>query len=367
MEKYNNKLISAYINGEDIEEYSIDDLENDKIFMMLVITRTNDKNFYDLCSDELKVNYEFVSFLIKKFENNISFICKVADYYLKNVDDELIRTELIIKMADLTKGKDEEKYHEYNIMREALFTAKRVQIEMGKININDEYASNEIGMGFLLIFDSFNNNKIILNYYAKKMIEAIFEENDINLENMLHEQFDNPEQINKVGITNYMLNFIGAYDSMLASYLNTNLDLLNELKSKINIIQTRWNKYANMNERKKYNLIFEKVHDYMDQIENEGVLTETDLLYYVCQRLGIVNKLAKYDGIAAELDESFVNDLDEEFLEDTLRVSFIDRVHFNNVKRIISSIVFSNHDDISEADSNENKKGKILKINFDNK
>ena len=96
--------------------------------MMLVITRTNDKNYYDLCSLELKINYEFVSFLIKKFENDISFICEVADYYLKNTDDELTRIELVIKMADLTKGKENEKYHEYDVIRAASFTTKMIQI-----------------------------------------------------------------------------------------------------------------------------------------------------------------------------------------------------------------------------------------------
>lgn len=367
MEKYNNNIINAYINGEDLGEYSIDDLENDKMFMMLVITRTNDKNYYDMCSLELKVNYEFISFLMKKFETDIPFICKIADYYLKKCDDETTRTELVIKMADLMEGKEDEKYHEYNIMRETFFLAKRVQIEEGKLNVNDEYTSSEIGMGFLWIFDSFHNNKIILNYFAKKMMESILEENNINLENMLYEQFDNLEELNKIGINNYLLKFIGTYDSVLASYLSTNIDLLDEFKNKICIIQERWNQYDNRNEQKKYNSVLEKVHEYMNQIEDEGILTETDLLYYVSQKLGVTDKLVKYDKAATDFDESFINDFDEEFLADTLKVSFIDQMHFNNVKKIISSTLFSNSSDVSEFDSSDDKNGKIMKIHFHNK
>lgn len=367
MEKYDKRIIDAYINGNDTENYSIEELENDKKFMMMVITLTNDKNFYNLCSEELKGNYEFVRFVIQKFNIDINFICKVADFYLNVVEDELTRTELVILMADLTKDKNEQKNHEYEVIRDTIFTTKRVQIEIAKANTNDEYASNEIGMGFLIVFDSFNSSKIVLNYYAKKIIEAIFDEYNINLENMLHEQFGNPDQINKIGINNYMLNFIGVYDSMLASYLNTNIDLMQEFSNKIKVIQKRWNQYENSNERKKYNLIFEKVHEYMEQTENEGMFSETDLLYYVCQKLGIINKLVKYDGVPSEFEDTIVDGLDEEFLNDTLNVSFIDRVHFNNVKRIISSIAFSNNYDIQESPSNENTKGKILKINFNNK
>ena len=88
MEKYDKRIIDAYINGNDIENYSIEELENDKKFMMMIITLTNDKNFYNLCSEELKGNYEFVRFVIQKFNNDINFICKVADFYLNVVEDE---------------------------------------------------------------------------------------------------------------------------------------------------------------------------------------------------------------------------------------------------------------------------------------
>ena len=44
MGKYNNKLIEDYIQGNDIEGYNIDDLENDYDFMISVIVKSNDKN-----------------------------------------------------------------------------------------------------------------------------------------------------------------------------------------------------------------------------------------------------------------------------------------------------------------------------------
>ena len=343
MKKYDKEIINSYINGTDIEGYSIDELENDK-------------NFYNLCSDNIKKDYDFVKFIINKFKTDIDFICKVADYFLANVEDELMRTELTIIMAGLTEKRKEEKYYEYKITSDAIFTAKRVKIEMAKIKLKDEYASNEIGMGFLLIFDSYNSSKIVLDFFAKKFIESIFEEYDIDLENMLHQQFNSSEQINKMGINNYMLNFIGAYDSMLASYLSINIELMKDFSNKIREVQTNWDKYNNVNEQKKYNLIFNK---------DEGLLTKTDLLYYVGKELGIVEKIAKYDKVRAEFAEDIINGLDNEFLTDTFNVSFKDRVHYDNVKRIITSILFTNkYEEKSDNQKEDNKnKCKILKLN----
>ena len=51
MEKYSKKMINDYILGNDIKDYSIEELEDDKEFMMLVIGTTNDEKFYNLCSD----------------------------------------------------------------------------------------------------------------------------------------------------------------------------------------------------------------------------------------------------------------------------------------------------------------------------
>lgn len=232
MEKYSKKMINDYILGNDIKDYSIEELEDDKEFMMLVIGTTNDEKFYNLCSDKLKKDYGFVRYLIAKFKSSINFICNVADYYLSDVEDELSRIELNIIMSELT-SQDKEKNMNYTVVRDTIYTAKRVEIEMAKLKLNDDYVSQDIGMGFLVIFDSFNSSEIILNYFAKNTIDEIFNEYDINLENMLHEQFKTPEQIDKIGINNYMLNFIGYYDPMLASYLSTHIDLMASLKQKI--------------------------------------------------------------------------------------------------------------------------------------
>lgn len=362
MEKINKKLIIDYINGNDIKNYSIEELEENKDFMMSVISLSNDEKFYNLCGDNIKKDYEFVKYLVLKFKNKIDFICDVADYYLDNTENELEEMEIIIIMSKLTE-QDKEKQSKYRILSETMVTAKRVQIEMAKIEVNDDYASNEIGMGFLIVYDSYNSSKIVLDFYAKSFIDEIIKEYDINLESMLHEQFRSAEDIDKRGINNYMLSFISCYDSMLSSYLSTNIELMSNLKSRIQLVQKNWDRYITTNERIKYNTIFDKVHEYMEQIGENVSFSETNILYYIGKKLGIMDKIAKYD----YLDEFQINtikeEMEDEFFEELLISTPQDNFCYKTLMRIVSSIAFDNKYD-EPIEPNENKDTKILRINF---
>ena len=104
------------------------------------------------------------------------------------------------------------------------------QKEMKELEDCPFYFEYELGMGYLLVFEQFKESPIILDFYAKKMIDGIFEEYNIHLDAKLHEDFSCPEELYRLGINNYLLRFIGDYDSMLANYLSVNLDLLDDLK-----------------------------------------------------------------------------------------------------------------------------------------
>ena len=363
MEKYNKQLIIDYISGNNIENYDLNELENDRLFMTKVIEYSNDEKMYNFCSDELKQDYEFIKYVILKFRNNIQFITEVADCFLDNTNTDLERTELVIIMDNLTQNN--EKNVKYKMLSEVIFSGKRLEIELGKRHLNDENTSNEIGMGFLLIYDSYMSSEIVLNYYATKIIEDIFKEYDIDLERMLHSKFKNANQINEQGLNNYMINFISLYDPMLSSYLCTHLNLLIPLKNKIISIQNNWDKYNDKEEIKKFNLIIERVHDYV--MKHDSMFSEEFLLYHISNSLGISEKMAKYDRISEELYEAIMQNLSDEFVEQTFSVSIEDRIHYNNVKKIITSILQGKEldftDEVLETDKNKSK-ARILKINF---
>ena len=103
MKKYSKELINKYIKGEDIENYQIEELENNKDFMIQVIKETNDKNIYNLCTEKVKKDYEMVKFMVLTYNGDLNFITDIADKYLKETGDSLERIELTLIMLDLNK------------------------------------------------------------------------------------------------------------------------------------------------------------------------------------------------------------------------------------------------------------------------
>ena len=174
-----------------------------------------------------------------------------------------------------------------------------------------------------------------------------------------------PDEINKQGLNNYMLSFIEIYDPMLASYASAHLDVLLTFREKIIEVQKNWDKYNNECEREKYNYMFEKVHEYMK--EADSIFTEAYLIYYIGSKLGILEKIKQYDYVSEEIIEYIIEELSDEFVEQTFKVSFVERIHYNNVKKIIINTLSRkklDSSDVSVESDKKSPKGKILKLNF---
>ena len=76
----NKKLINNYLTGEDTSPYEISILENNLDFMKEVINTSKDYKIYNLCSEELKRNCDFIVFLINKFPHEYHFLKEIIDY-----------------------------------------------------------------------------------------------------------------------------------------------------------------------------------------------------------------------------------------------------------------------------------------------
>lgn len=317
MKKYNIETVYNYMNGEDITDFTLKELESNTNFMIDVINVSNDKNFYDFAEESVKTDYRFVKFIINKFKEDENLITVAADTYIESQDNEQNYIELLIIMCNLVKDKKDKNYKKYKFLLEANYSAKRLQIELGKLKIDKE-ASDNLGMGFLSIYDSFNSSQIILDYYAKAIIEDIFEEYDIVLE---------------------------------------------DISKQLNEIKNNWNKYIEIKERTKCNEILNKVHEYM---EYEAVdyysLNETTLLYLVATNLGIEKTLLKYDSISEEYYQGIMEEA--HFLLEVSELSFNDRLNYNNIKKIILDILKDTQSSSQtlEAKTENNKKCKIIKL-----
>ncbi len=375
MKKIDISLVKKYVNGEDLGEFTSEQLENDKDFMMGVIGYTNDIKMYSFCSDEVKQDYEFVKYLVLKFKDNSEFIISVADNYLDNTDTDWESKELSIIMEHVLPRELSEKYQ---VLNETSYFTKRLEVEIAEAK--DSKLESMVGMGFWLMFDQYNGSDVILDYYANNMIGEIIRDNNINFEKMLHTQFKSAGKIAKMGINNYIVNFIGHYDSMLSSYAGTHLDIIKPIANRIKLIQDNWDKYSYVDETKRYNNMLDKVHEYMGMSDSN--MEENEVLYYVANELGIKEKVKQYDG-SKEIEEKFKEEYgfdfaggtDEEVMEDMVRFeierNIKERLVYLAVKKIIINQLFSDKpsdlysliENGEQKQSNGKNRCKIIKLN----
>ena len=347
MKKINISLIEKYVNKKNLGEYTKEQLENDTNFMINVIKYTNDFKMYYACSEKVKKDYELVKYLVLKFKNNTNFINTVAKYYIDNVDTDWERKELgIIMEKILPKDLSEE----YNILNEANYESKRLEIEI--LKCKDKKLEIMLDMGFVLIYDEYSGSDIILNYYIDCLLKEIIKENNIDFEKMLHKQFRSADKIKKLGINNYITDFIRNYDFMLSSYICVHIDLVKPLANKIKSIIDNWDTYCSKDEKKRYNNMLDMVHEFM-QI-NDSDISESEILYYVANELGITEKVKQYDGTKnLENELGYELDYDIEVLKDmvefTIERNLKERLIYSKVKKIMINQLFS--DDPLDLDS----------------
>ena len=372
MKKIDICLIKKYVNGEDLGEYSTEQLENDTDFMIGVISYTNDIKMYSACSEEVKKDYDLVKYLVLKFKYNIDFITTVADYYLDNTDTDWERRELGIIMEKVLPPNLSDKY---SVMNETAYFTKRLEIEVAEVK--DPKLETMIGMGFWLIFDQYNGSDIILGYYANSLLGEIIRDNNIDFEKMLHAQFKSVDKITEMGINNYIINFIGYYDSMLSSYISTHLDLVKPIANRIKYIQDNWDTYSSKDEAKRYDNMLGMVHDFIHMSDSN--ISESEMLYYVAKELGITEKVKQYDGTNDFEDKYDIDlDYDEEVLDDMVKFEIDknpkERLTYLKVKRIIMNQLFSDKPldlysliDEDKKQSSGTSRCKIIRLNPNDK
>ena len=337
MKKYNYDDVNRYINGDDIDKFDIEDLENDPSFMIDVIKISNDYHFYDLCSDAVKTNIDFVEFYVEKFKDNIGLICKVADYYLNlclDEDDGNV-IELLIIMCDLTK-KDEAVNIKYEILLETLCLANR------KEYYENEYGEQFYDFGFWEIYDTYNHCPLVVDYFAKKILADIFNINGYKLFNKLFTTFSSLEDLKEYGLNKFLLEFIGTYDDTLESYVSGHIHLLSDKVNEINSFKEMWLYRKNQADIKRYEIICEFVRKYVDSFDNECSFIDLNILYNIGLELGMDANLLKYVLNLRDDEIQFIG----ESVKQKRFVNITEIKHYNNIKKIVSEIL--KIDDISK-------------------
>ena len=329
---YSIKTIESYIKGEDIKEYTIEELENDSKFMLMVAFTTNDKNIYNLCSENVKLDYEFVKMMIKRFKNDLSFVCQIANYYLENSNDEENNLELLIIMRGLTKDKDEkiEQFLKYSLKLECSYSFYRFMIsEVKKENKCEDKTSfnNIVGMGFFALLEDFGNSELVLNFFAKRFIGEILD--TINLEKRLHQHFNNFEELEKKGINNYIIDLLNEFDTCLCNYVLSHSYVLEVLRKKFFAIKKKWIFFDLRNRELKIDWIIYYIQDYVKKHEEDFRFPDCFIIGYIAENLDI-----------PELKE-YASDMDMEYMK-ILNIKELNHLNImlKTIRKIINNNVF---------------------------
>ena len=267
--------------------------------------------------------YEYIKKLLKDYNKNNQ---SVKEYLMSDALSTAERLEYSLILENLTGDTD------FQTIYETIYDVIRVKIEYTKQKMN---ITKEIGLGFKYIFDEYSNSKIILSFMATKMIEKILNEDDFELE--LHLNFKSAEQIRKIGINKLLINYISNYDKMLSSYLTSNISLLEDAKIELNKILNGWVDYENKKEKIKYNKMIEQVENYLSSVDT--IFTPADVMYYIANKLGIIEKLAKYDNINQLVYQSILENISDDIFAELVNCPE-EKEHYNSVKNIMTEALF---------------------------
>ncbi len=365
--KYSKELIFNYVNGNDIAPFDIDELENDCAFMMQVIDYTKDKNMYNLCSDELKNNYNFLKFMINTFSNDKKFIVSLAnDYLAKHNDDEDITVmELNIMMSNKLGGFDNFDSWDYCIKSSSYYSLEMTKISNILEKEPDKNIVDKLGLGFFIINDTFNNSEEILNFFANRLINEIFDtEKEITLEENIHKHFKTPDSLKNYGINNYILNYIGKYDQYLKDYVSRHINLIQNKKQEINRIINNWDNYMENINQRRISIFYQEVFDYM---EEDLLLSFSwyEIIIYVIEKLKLEDLFKKYDEDYIQMKKDFE-------LKGTINLKKLDLNELKCINYVITlAKQLFNQDIIDTSIENyglpkvkEKKGSNVVKVNF---
>ena len=293
-------LIKKYINGEDLGEISVEELENNKDFMKEVIEHTNDYKIYNLCSDNVKKDYDFVNYLINKFPNNYEFINNISKYFLYNTENELEKKELCVTLENILPRKY---IYEYKVINDVNLYTDRVEAAIfNRKNPTLESISNS---GFLMICEKYKNNNTICDFYVKKLLNEIVDEEN-HLKIALYREFNEDNKYTKDEMTNFIIDFIGNYDKALSIYVSKNKDIIKDIVNSAIELQNKWYKEKEIIDEERIEEMHDLIYKYLLE-ESNSVLTGPSMIFYAAKELGVLDKIKDFYQI--KNIEEFDNDL----------------------------------------------------------
>lgn len=360
---YSKKMIFDYVNGNDLDGYNIEDLENDVDFMMQVIDYTGDKNIIRLCGDDVLNNYVFVKYIVKKFSNDKDFIVSFANDYLDKNEDELDYDcfELNVIMSNIIGYTENFGLSMYNVNK-IVFFHSIMSVLKGVIEEEGEDV-RDFGLGFLVIYEMFDGREEVLNFFAEKFIDDIFYNQEGTFEKNVHNITKKLSFIKNKGTHLFLIDYIRNFDSFLADYVTTHLDLLKEPVKSLKRVECNWKNYTINDFYQKFLMFQHEVLRYYN--ENDECLysfSVEDLIEHLIYKFELEEEYNECFGDCLkqnDFSECFNFNKDVVSLADYKFYKFGDNLIRNIFKK---NIVIEDDDYIIKKDFSSNQKAKILML-----
>ena len=230
---YSKQTVFNYIFGNDIEEFELEDLENDASFMTDVIKTTNDFKLYDFASDEVKQDFEFVRTVIEKYRDNTIFIMNVANTYLAQGEELKTKPEYMEILAMMIEFiKDDDKKLDYSIKALVEYEENMINLHVFKNeNEDDKEFVNDFGLGFSYIKDAYEGLPYATKYFAVRLTHNLFYNNEKSINQIISENL----KLKDKGINNFIIEYVCMHDSYLSGYLSVNPNILKKFNKEISI------------------------------------------------------------------------------------------------------------------------------------
>lgn len=354
MDKYMKTLVFDYVNGNDIKDYTIEELESNPKFMLEVILYTDDYRMYDLCDHVVKVDYDFVSTLITKYKKNAQFISSIATYFINNTSDEFKKREICILIDNETKSSTNELLVPFKVSAYSFYLTNCVMFEKVLQSERLKKNKNKYEKGFILANIEFKESSIIRDYFADKMLKEIFDE-EIDLEKSIHNKFEKYEDLEKYGINRFLIDIINKYDVNLCDYLIINRDLLKDIYKSLDKIKLNWKEYEYHFDIELIEKIIDEVFEYQLYYFNELPININSLINYVMINTNLIKKFEIYEENYNYLDCDELEHLD--INKTTSRQKELISILLERVDNIIKGI-----DNPNYTESNN-----LIKLDFKNK
>ena len=300
---YDLKLVYDYIWGNDIEGYSIDELENNPDFMLLVLEKSKDKRMYDLCSDLVKSSYLFVRGVIDLFKDDLDFLSVVVNNYFNTLTDAekeqgTAYAELNILMSNLY-GKV---VNEFTVGAAGFYEFERQRAKACINAFEDLTMKEESKEGFVITAVEYEDNPIIVDFVARRMINsALYNGRFDNLEYLVHRRFKSISDLENYGELRFLQDCISSYDCSLSTYVfdqskSEMFDtFLGQALKEVSGIKYRWPVYMNRVNSWRINVFQYDMNRYMLENDYFGNLSYQDVASYVAHKLGVKEVFKKYD------------------------------------------------------------------------